>query len=101
MTTSIAYAVLAELVAIREWDPRTMLAASEYDEFCARCDAAWAAARACVARGDVTVPREPTIAMVQAGLGAHVLNGGAVESAPPIFATWRAMHDAATKENTK
>jgi len=51
MTAPTAYAVLAELVAIREWDHRTMLAASEYDEFCARCDAAYAAARACVAAG--------------------------------------------------
>ena len=51
-----AYAVLAELVAIRDLegdidDLHEPLTALDLDEYFARCDAAWATARACVARG--------------------------------------------------
>jgi len=46
-----AYEALAELVVIRDIKHRENMTAPEYDEFCARYDAAYAAARAVVAAG--------------------------------------------------
>jgi len=66
MTAPSAYAVLAELVAAQNAVARHWSSANS-----SRRTAAWDAARACVARGDVTVPREPTEAMIDAGVYAY------------------------------
>jgi len=88
-----AYEMLVELVAIRDLERSKSMTTLEFDEYCARYDAADAPARACVARGDVTVPREPTEAMFEAA--RLVLPRGDARW------LWNLMHDAATKENAK
>ena len=51
MTTPTAYEILVELVAIRDLDRSKSMTTLEFDEYCARYDAADAPARACVAAG--------------------------------------------------
>jgi len=97
-----AYEVLAALVAAE--------AVAIDDESRGAASRAHAAARACVARGDVTVPREPTLRdrfAIAALQGMHA--NGEIDISPSGYAqvaynqadAMMIARDAATKESAK
>jgi len=98
-----AYAVLAEWLAAIDARERCLKISTDDERVAAleRFRAAWAAARACVAAGDVTVPREPTTVMVNEGVNVlRDLSGDIFADARRM---WLAMHAVAppTKESAK
>ena len=100
MTTPTAYDVLAEWLAAED--------AELSPTFYARVHAAWAAARACVARGEVAVPAYMFQEYCACGGFAAGMNGRDLKQPHldwcpqlPEWLAYRAAIDAATKENAK